>query len=244
MGIRYLLLPYIYTTFHLAHSTGSTVMRALAWEFPNEPNLASADRQFLLGDSLMITPVLAQGASTVDGVFPGVGKGENWYDWYNQSAIIATSGQNVTIEAPLGHIPVFVRGGSVLPTQEPGMTTRESRAKPWGVIAAKNLEGKGSGTLYVDDGESLVQNGTLVVEFTLLPNTLHATTRGTYKDTNPLANITIIGARELVNNVSFNGVMLSSGWAWNETSKVLNVNDLANPTAMGAWASDWVLSWN
>ncbi|KAJ5144321.1 hypothetical protein N7476_004870 [Penicillium atrosanguineum] len=34
IGIRYLLLPYIYTTFHLAHTTGSTVMRALAWNFP------------------------------------------------------------------------------------------------------------------------------------------------------------------------------------------------------------------
>jgi alpha-glucosidase len=75
INIRYTLLPYIYTTFYLAHSTGSTVMRALAWEFPNEPLLASADRQFLLGDSLLITPVLAQGATSVDGVFPGVGSG-------------------------------------------------------------------------------------------------------------------------------------------------------------------------
>lgn len=81
MGIRYLLLPYIYTLFQQAHSTGSTVMRALAWEFPNDPTLANADRQFLLGGSLMITPVLAQGATSVGGIFPGVGKGEVWYDW-------------------------------------------------------------------------------------------------------------------------------------------------------------------
>lgn len=37
MQIRYSLLPYIYTLFYEAHTTGSTVMRALAWEFPNEP---------------------------------------------------------------------------------------------------------------------------------------------------------------------------------------------------------------
>jgi alpha-glucosidase len=164
MNIRYTLLPYIYTTFYLAHSTGSTVMRALAWEFPNEPALASADRQFLLGGSIMITPVLDQGATSVDGVFPGVGSGEVWYDWYNQSAITAQPGQNITIDAPLGHIPVYARGGSVLPTQEPGLTTRDCRANPWGIIAATNLEGSASGELYIDDGESLVPNATLFVE--------------------------------------------------------------------------------
>jgi alpha-glucosidase len=37
MHIRYTLLPYMYTLFYEAHTTGSTVMRALAWEFPNEP---------------------------------------------------------------------------------------------------------------------------------------------------------------------------------------------------------------
>ena len=37
MHIRYSLLPYMYTLFYEAHTTGSTVMRALAWEFPNEP---------------------------------------------------------------------------------------------------------------------------------------------------------------------------------------------------------------
>jgi alpha-glucosidase len=164
MNIRYLLLPYMYTLFYQAHTSGSTVMRALSWEFPNDPTLASADRQFLLGDSLMITPVLEQGASSVNGVFPGVGKGEVWYDWYNQTAVQAGPGENITIEAPLGHIPVFIRGGSILPTQEPGYTTTESRANPWGLIAATSLEGTASGQLYVDDGESIVQNSTLFVD--------------------------------------------------------------------------------
>jgi alpha-glucosidase len=168
MNIRYTLLPYIYTTFYLSHKTGSTTMRALAWEFPNEPGLKNADRQFMLGDALLVTPVLVQGAGTVDGVFPGSEKGEVWYDWYNQTAVTASLGQNVTIEAPLGHIPVYIRGGKVLPIQEPGMTTRECRENPWGVIAALSLEGTASGQLYIDDGESLVPNATLLVEVCFL----------------------------------------------------------------------------
>ncbi|KAI6713847.1 hypothetical protein JHW43_003604 [Diplocarpon mali] len=244
MKIRYTLLPYIYTTFYLSHTTGSTVMRALAWEFPNDPSLAAVDQQFLVGGSLMITPVLAQGATTVDGVFPGVGKGEVWYDWYNQSVTTAAPGQNITIDAPLGHIPVYIRGGSVLPIQEAGMTTRECRSNPWSLIAATSLQGKASGQLYIDDGESLVQNSTLWVEFSLTGSTLYASARGTYNDTNPLANVTILGVGSSVSNVTLNGASLHSGWVYNSTSQVLDITGLSNSTASGAWANDWALNWS
>jgi alpha-glucosidase len=116
----------------------------------------------------MITPVLSQGAVTVDGVFPGVGSGEVWYDWYNQSAVTAGAGQNITIDAPLGHIPVYVRGGSVLPMQEPALTTIASRKNPWGLLVALGGEGTADGALYVDDGESLVQNATLWVDVSFI----------------------------------------------------------------------------
>lgn len=164
MNIRYQLLPYIYTLFYLAHKTGSTVMRALAWEFPNDPSLAGADLQFFLGPAILVTPVLAQGATVVNGVFPGVGKGEVYYDWYNQTAAIALAGKNTTIDAPLGHIPVYIRGGHILPTQEPALTTRDSRKNPWGIIVALGVDGTASGSLYIDDGESKIQTSTLYVK--------------------------------------------------------------------------------
>lgn len=162
MAIRYSLLPYIYTTFAQAHETGSTVMRALAWEFPGEPWLANADHQFLLGPAVLVTPVLAQGATTVDGVFPGTGDGVTvWYDWYNRTAVTGVArGQNVTLDAPLGHIPVHIRGGVVVPTQEAALTTRDSRASPWGLLVALDLTGAAEGTLYLDDGVSVTPNAT------------------------------------------------------------------------------------
>ena len=164
INVRYLMLPYMYTLFHLASTTGSTVMRALVWEVPNDPSLAAADRQFFLGPAVLITPVLEQGASAVDGVFPGVGKGEVYYDYYNQSAVTVSPGRNVTIDAPLGHIPLYLRGGYVIPTQEPAMVLRDARRNPWGLIVALGLEETARGELYVDDGESLFQNSTLFVE--------------------------------------------------------------------------------
>ncbi|KAL9614199.1 MAG: hypothetical protein Q9167_001287 [Letrouitia subvulpina] len=243
MRIRYSILPYMYTLFYLAHNTGSTVMRALAWEFPLDPSLANADRQFFLGPALLVTPVLAQGATSVDGVFPGAGRGEIYYDWYTHSPIQTSPGQNVTIDAPLGHIPLYIRGGNIIPTQEPALTTRDSRKTPWGVITALNHEGSASGVLYVDDGESLVQNSTLYVQFTASNATLYASARGCYEDRNPLANVTILGVQAAVSKVTLNGVAVESGVSYNETSQALMVTGLRDLTADGAWTQDWSLKW-
>ncbi|KAI1137277.1 glycoside hydrolase family 31 protein [Hypoxylon sp. FL0543] len=246
MKIRYALLPYIYTTFYLSHSTGSTTMRALAWEFPNEPWLANADRQFLLGDAILVTPCLVQGATTVDGVFPGVGSGEVWYDWYNQTVITGvTAGQNVTITALLGHIPVYVRGGKVIPMQEPGLTTAAVRASPWSVLVALDKNGQATGGLYLDDGESLVPNATTWVDFTVKNSTLTATPSGNFVDTNALGNVTVMGASGPISSVKLNGKEIhASSWNLHTSNNVLKITGLDSWMADGAWSEEWTLSWS
>jgi len=219
-------------------------MRALAWEFPSEPSLAAADRQFLLGPSILVTPVLTQGATTVDGVFPGIGENTVWYDWYTQAPITATAGENVTIPAPLGHIPVYIRGNSVLPMQEPGYTTYASRQNPWSLLVALSSEGTATGSLYIDDGESIVQNATLNVAFSVTNGKLYASASGTWKDTNPLANVTVLGLSSQPSNVTLNDSPLTSGVDFNSTSGVLKITGLNNATSGGAWSSDWVLGWS
>lgn len=123
------------------------------------------------------------------------------------------------------------------------MTTKASRSNPWGLIAATSLEGTASGNLYIDDGESLTPNATLFVEFSLTHSALYAAARGTYNDTNPLANVTILGVPSTVSNVTLNGAALSSGWTYNSTTQVLAVTGLTKSTATGAWTNDWVLKW-
>lgn len=243
MQIRYSLLPYMYTLFYLAHTTGSTVMRALSWEFPNDPTLAVIDNQFLLGPSLLITPALGQGLTEVQGVFPGVAQGELWYDWYTQTAVDAQPGENKTIPAPLGHIPVFVRGGAILPQQEALYTTAESRNSSWSLLCALSADGTATGQIYVDDGESIVPPATLLVDLTASNGSLYASARGTYEDTNSLANVTVMGIQSQPSSVTLNGQKVSSGVAYNSTSKVLSVKGLQSVTSEGAWASDWILSW-
>ena len=243
MQIRYSLLPYMYTLFYLAHTTGSTVMRALSWEFTSDPTLANIDNQFLLGPSLMVVPVLGQGLTEAKGVFPGIAQGEVWYDWYTQERVDVQAGENKTLPAPLSHIPVFIRGGSILPQQEPLYTTNECRNSPWSLIVALNSVGEATGQLYVDDGESVVQKSTLYVDFTASDNSLYVTARGLYQDTNPLANVTVIGVDSAPGSVTLNGQTVSSGVNYDSSSKVLTVKGLQSSTSEGAWAADWTLSW-
>ncbi|XP_066266382.1 sucrase-isomaltase, intestinal-like [Branchiostoma lanceolatum] len=153
MMTRYTLLPYLYTLFYHAHVAGTTVARPLLHEFPSDPKTWEVDRQFLWGRGLLISPVLSQGDTTVDAYFPD----DRWYDWFTGFEVEGDyRGQTVTLDAPLNKINVHVRGGTILPTQEPANSTVYSRRNPMGLVVAlddSNSTGA-SGDLFWDDGES------------------------------------------------------------------------------------------
>ena len=51
------LMPYLYQKASEAHLLGSPVMRALCYEFPGDPGCATIDRQYMLGEALMVCPI-------------------------------------------------------------------------------------------------------------------------------------------------------------------------------------------
>ncbi|XP_030067173.1 lysosomal alpha-glucosidase [Microcaecilia unicolor] len=147
---RYSLLPFLYTLFHRAHLFGETVVRPLFFEFPEDVETYSVDRQFLWGRSLLVTPVLDAGIDSVTGYFPeGM-----WYDYYTGSEL-PSSGENLTLAAPLDQINVHIRAGAVIPTQRPGTTSWVSSGNPLRLIAALSQQGEAWGDLFWDDGESV-----------------------------------------------------------------------------------------
>lgn len=150
------MLPYLYTLLHNAHAKGDAIMRALAWEFPDDIMLRSTDNQFLVGPSVLITPVLEKGATSVKGVFPGIGDGTRWYDWYTLQEVKGVNpSENVTMAAPLEHINVHIRGGSIIPMQQPAYTTAQNRANPYSLLVALDNDENATGSLYLDDGKSI-----------------------------------------------------------------------------------------
>jgi alpha-glucosidase (family GH31 glycosyl hydrolase) len=122
LQIRYTLLPYYYTLFFKAHTQGSTVIRPLFHEFPTDKATLDLFLQFLIGSNIMIVPVTDQGAKQVQVYIPS----SHWYNYYSGSRIPYQK-QFITLPAPLNTIPILLRGGAIIPTQEFANNTKYSR---------------------------------------------------------------------------------------------------------------------
>ncbi|KAF2767294.1 hypothetical protein EJ03DRAFT_366085 [Teratosphaeria nubilosa] len=238
MAVRYSLLNYIYTLFYYAHTKGDTVMRALAWEFPEDATLAGTFTQYMLGPSLLITPVLVPNVDTVNGVFPGVADGTIWYDWYTLQPEEVRPQENKTLSAPLEHINVHVRGGSILPLQQPKYTTSETRNTSFSLLVALDKNGEASGSLYLDDGESLMPTETKLIQFKYASGMLSTSINGTYSASPPLANVTIVGASASPKTMSIhlgNQSCDTGAVPWDFADGVLCIRGLEAFTQNGAW---------
>ena len=93
--------------------------------FYNDPVALGIDRQFLWGPALLISPALEEGQRSVDVYFPiGPAAADRWFSYYNGAEmLLGGEGQYVTVDAPLDVIPLHIRGGHILPTQESANTT-------------------------------------------------------------------------------------------------------------------------
>lgn len=69
--------------------------------------------------------------------------------------MISSQGQNYTFHAPVDTIPIFIRGGFILPAQVPGKTTTESRKNNFELLIALDENGQAAGELFWDDGDSI-----------------------------------------------------------------------------------------
>lgn len=145
--IRYTILPYMYNLFYIHRVRGGTVMRALWAEFPGDQVALGVDTQFLIGPAFLVSPVLTEGATEVEAYFP---EGSRWFA-YRNGAEIEEAG-SVILTAPFGVINLHVRGGYILPTQEPALNTMLSRQNAFGLIVALDGSYAARGEMYWDDG--------------------------------------------------------------------------------------------
>ncbi|MFV8184829.1 TIM-barrel domain-containing protein [Streptomyces sp. AF1B] len=105
------LLPYFMTLAHLARRTGAPYVRPLWWSAPEDRALRDCEDAFLLGDSLLVAPVLDAGAVRRAVQLP---RGR-WYDTVTER--VHEGPGRVFLDAPLSRIPVLARAGAVVPVR-------------------------------------------------------------------------------------------------------------------------------
>lgn len=108
IGLRYSLLPYLYTQFHDASAHGTPVVRPLVWHYPEDRRVWNLNDEFFLGPDMLVAPVLSPGARARSVYLP---EGE-WYDFWSGELLVGPT--DVVARAPLDTLPLFVRAPAAL----------------------------------------------------------------------------------------------------------------------------------
>ena len=228
--IRYTLLPYLYTLFHRVHLSGGTVVRSMAHEFTMDSETWSLDEQFLWGSSLLIAPVVYQGDTKKNVYLPS---SERWFNYYTGEEI--TTLGHIQVEAPRDYLPLYLRGGAIIPHQHSGMNTVESRNKPMYLYVTLDKDGTATGNLFWDDGESIDTYETSHYNYFTFNYAKNQLTIDSWSFSYPqmidqikLEEINIWGLMKEPTRISWNGQDLSKDkWTLDSNKKILKMNNLA-----------------
>lgn len=163
------LFPYFYTFAHEATRTGLPIMRHPMLEWPDDPGTYDSKYEYLLGDAILVAPVVTEGARTRTLYLP---KG-TWVDYWTRQTI--EGGKVVTVPAPLHQMPMLVRAGSIIPLASPDVETLAAdlagtqyrsldNGLIWRVFAPSALSAsKGSFTVYDGTKASTEQDSSRIL---------------------------------------------------------------------------------
>jgi alpha-glucosidase len=147
--LRYKMLPYLYTLAYNCSQTGEPMNEPTVTKyFADQNTLSLNDYDFLVGDYLLVAPVYNQGATTRQVYLPW-SPGVGWYHWWSNTRY--SGGNTVTVNAPLGQVPLFVRSGAIIPM---GPTMQNAtQTKPNYLDLNCWPEGNSAFTLFEDAGD-------------------------------------------------------------------------------------------
>jgi alpha-D-xyloside xylohydrolase len=176
---RYQLLPYLYSTAWQVTNNNESYMRALVYDFPNDKRVWDMNDEFLFGQSILATPIVAPQYTTEkivrESAYSGwekkeakdnplanvdftqtktatkyLPKGANWYDFWTEKYY--QGGQDVTFETTYDQGPMFVRAGSILPLAPVMQYAEESKWDNLDIIVYPGADA--TFTLYEDEGDN------------------------------------------------------------------------------------------
>lgn len=241
-ALRYRLQPYLYAAMYQNHISGIPMMRALVLENQDDINTYTVDDQYVLGENLMVCPVVTKGAVTRSVYLP---KG-TWFDYWTGKRYEGR--QYIHVVAPLDTIPMFVKAGGVLPMQPDMEYTDAKKLDKITLDVFPSVDGQSrSFTLFDDDGTSLdYQKGKYAKTLIDIGSTLSTKvsisigkTVGDYKPTsrtylakvrwqevNKPTEVTENG--KSVNKVTSQATLGNGGWFYDEGNKVLWIQTSGN----------------
>ncbi len=234
IALRYRFLPYIYTVMREASETGLPPMRMMALAFPDQPALSGIDDAFMFGSELLVAPVLGEGMHRRAVRLPA----GTWYNWWSDSA--AAGGKEITVDAPLGTLPLFARAGAIVPMQQPVQYSDQAPIDPLTIVLfPPDGNSASAASYYEDDGHSMryregeyflrtIEQRRIGQSLTV---TLHAS-QGSYTPPKRSVILEMHAAPVLPSEVRHNGIALKKGklssdpdphWTYDSARRVISV---------------------
>lgn len=177
IGLRYSLLPYIYSTSWEVSNRQSSFMRALMMDFVDDRKVWDINDEYMFGKSILVAPIThaqytpeavvkvseeegwnrdgAKKTKTDAAVDFMETKSTNiylpagtlWYDFWTNEK--HEGGKEITKETTLDVIPLYVKAGSIIPV---GPQVQYATEKPWDHLELKVYAGaNGNFILYEDE---------------------------------------------------------------------------------------------
>jgi alpha-glucosidase len=149
ISLRYKLLPYLYSTFYESSQNGMPVNRTPALYYPQNDKVFSGwyHNQYFFGQNLLVCP------SESNKEFTRVYLPETcgWYSLYNDS--YNKGNEELVVESPIEKLPVYVKGGAIIPMQKLVMSTQYNPGDTLFIHAYNGTKGS-SFVYYEDDGKT------------------------------------------------------------------------------------------
>ena len=153
LGLRYALLPYLYSEFMKAALEDGFYFRPLAFDFPADPEARGVEDQLLLGEGLMVAPVYVQNARGRSVYLPEPMKLLRLRSVDDYDEELLPAGHHY-VRCALDEVLLFLRPGYIVPVVRPARCVAELEEAPaafWTNLAPGQT---GSYRMYTDDGES------------------------------------------------------------------------------------------
>ena len=145
---RYRLLPYIYSHAAEVSASGYTLMRPLVFDFSADAEALRQLHEYMFGSALLISPITEPGVTSWKTYLPKNAAG--WYDY--RTGKHYEGGKYITTTVDKTFIPVFARGGSIVPVGAPRQYAAQTTAEPLELRIYPGADAQF--TLYEDDGVS------------------------------------------------------------------------------------------
>lgn len=144
--LRYELLPYIYDLYYISHKEGLPIFRPMIMEYEKDMNLLNIREQFMLGENMLVAPVLYERERSKTVYLP---KG-SWFNYFTMEKL--QGGKWYKLPCELDEILVFVKEGSIIPTYNKKF--RNVKERPNNILL-KVFGENAKGFHYNDDGHTM-----------------------------------------------------------------------------------------